>query len=166
MQQALRCIHETAYFFMSKRPVDQEWAISTEPAPIPLTVPDGRELYLTATQSFFTRKRKGEWKVSTTEYIYNVSETADTRDYMIAWHWHPNQRQECHVHAHAQLSNGIKLDGMHLPSARISFEEVLRFLVEEFGVEPAMERTHALRTLVQTQERHEKHRSWWGSRKP
>lgn len=165
LQQSLACIHPSAYFFFGKQPLAAEWALSTDPAPIPLHDRDGHEIFLTATQSFTMRKDKGEWRVSTREYIYNVSDSEDTRSYMFAWHWHPNQRPECHLHVNAELANGMKLHRRHVPTARVSFEEVLRFLIEECGIEP---NTHSnWRTVLHaTQERHEKHRTWWGSRRP
>ena len=161
LQQALSCIHPSAYFYIGKQPLADEWALSTNPIPIPLQTRDGGVLYLTATQSFRTKRQKREWKVSTQAYIYNVSEWADTRDYMFAWHWHPSQPPECHLHVSAELSNHMKLDKKHLPTARVSFEEVLRFLIEEFDVEPAKSEWQGV--LAETQERYERHRSWWGS---
>src|SRR2546430_15876433 len=79
LQQALACIHPTAQFYMSKTPLAEDWALATNPAPISLRGSKGSVLYLTAAQSFRLRKHKGEWKVSTQEYIYNVGETEDTR---------------------------------------------------------------------------------------
>jgi hypothetical protein len=169
LQESLRCIHQSAYFYMSRPPLAQhkEWALTSSPASIPLGVSNGGTLYLSATQSFRVRRHKGEWRVSTQEYIYNVGETEDARDYMFAWHWHPNYgRPECHLHANAELPNGMKLDRKHLPTARISFEEVLWFLISEFGVVPAQDIAECQRVLSATQERHEKYRTWWGSRKP
>jgi hypothetical protein len=54
----------------------------------------------------------------------------------------------------------------HLPTARIAFEDVLRSLIEEFDVEPAKELDVCRRIQSETQQRHEKHRTWWGVRKP
>jgi hypothetical protein len=163
LQESLSCIHPSAYFYMGKQPLATEWALSTQPAPIPLDVRDGRTLYLTATQAFRTRKQKREWRVSATEYIYNVSESEGVHDYMFAWHWHPNQRPECHLHVSAELGNHTKLDKKHFPTARVSFEEVLRFLIQEFNVAPAKKDWR--RALAETQERHERYRSWWGSKR-
>lgn len=165
LQVALKCVHPTAYFFMAKRPLPgkADWALQTSLAPMPLKVEDGNTLYLTATQSFRMRQHKREWTVSTEEYIYNVAEREDTRDYMFAWHWHPNQRPECHMHVDAKLSNGMTLSRRHLPTARISFEEVLLFLIEECAVIPADPGWR--KVLEDNQQRHERYRTWWGSRK-
>jgi hypothetical protein len=167
LQEALACIHESAYFFLGKQPLAEDWALSTSPAPVPVRTRDSRELYLTATQSFRTRKHKGEWKVSTLEYIYNISESKDSHDYLFAWHWHPNLAPtECHMHVNATLSNGMPLNRKHLPTARIAFEDVLRSLIEEFDVEPAKDLDASRHILRETQKLHEKHRTWWGVRKP
>ena len=123
-------------------------------------------MYLTATQSFRVRWHKKQWKVSTEEYIYNVAELEDTRDYMLAWHWHPNQRPECHMHVNAQLGNAMTLAKKHIPTSRISFEEVLRFLIAECDVEPAKEENELRRVLEETQGLYERFRTWAGSRKP
>lgn len=168
LQQALGCIHPQAYFYFAKRPLDPdgEWALATNPAPIPLQTQAGPVIYLTAAQAFRHRKYKGEWRVSTLEYIYNVSGAEDTRDYLFAWHWHPNQRPECHLHADAELANQMKLSKKHLPTARVSLEEVLWFLIDEFDVQAAKDPAECRRLLSETQRRHEKYRTWWGSRKP
>jgi hypothetical protein len=168
LQESLACIHPSAYFYMSRRPLAPagEWALTTNPSSIELDVAGGGKLYLSATQSFRMRKHKGEWRVSTQEYIYNVGERPDARDYMFAWHWHPNQRPECHLHVDAALSNEMKLTAKHLPTARVSFEEALWFLIDEFDVVPAKDRAACQDTLRATRERHERFRTWWGSRKP
>jgi len=168
LQQSLACIDPTAYFYLAKRllpPQTDVWALTSDPPSIELHNRAGKPLYLSATQSFRTRWHKGEYKVSTLEYIYNVGERPDARDYMFAWHWHPNQPPvDCHLHVDAELSNGMKLSRKHIPTARISFEEVLRFLIDEFDVQHSNDRWREV--LAETQQRHEKRRSWWGGRKP
>ncbi len=164
MNRALSCVHPHAYFYVSKRPLATDWALVSEPASVPVTLGDGSTLYLGATQSFRMRRDKGQWRVTTEEYIYNVGELEQTRDYMLAWHWHPNQRPECHMHVKAEPSGPIKFDGKHLPTSRVSFEEVLRFLITECDVQPVEAEWHAM--LEETQGLFEQFRSWMGSRKP
>jgi hypothetical protein len=166
LQLALSAIHSGAYFYMAKRPLAThgDWALRSQPAPIPLPVEGGGSLYLTATHSFRMRQDKRDWRVSTQEYIYNISDREDTRDYMFAWHWHPNQWPECHMHVNAELSNGMKLDRKHIPTTRISLEVALRFLVTDCGVVPA--KPDWQKTLDHTQRLHEQYRTWRGSKKP
>lgn len=170
LQDSLKCIHPTAIFYSSKRPITggaEEMVMTTSPDSIELQVSGGGVLYLSAAQSFRMRRHKGEWKASTLEYIYNVGERPDARDYMFAWHWHPNQPPDwCHLHVAAELSNQMRLDRKHLPTARVSFEEVLWFLIDEFEVVSAVPPDECKTRLEENRARHEKHRSWRGSRKP
>lgn len=163
MNAALSCVHPSAYFYVSKRPLAEDWALVSEPSPVPLEVRGGDTIFLAATQSFRMRRHKGQWKCSTEEYIYNITDEEDPRKYMFAWHWHPNQWPDTHMHVNAQLSNGMKLDGRHIPTARIAFEEVLRFLIAECEVEPAKETAEWRTVLDETQERYEKFRTWFAS---
>jgi hypothetical protein len=164
-------VNLTAQWHSGPRPIGpkSEVGLTTYPYPVPLNVGSGTELYLAATQAFHFERRSlvpTEWKVSTDEYIYNVGQSIeDARDYLFAWHWHPSIGPEhCHVHVRATLLNGMSLAGTHLPTARVTFEEVIRFLVGEFDVIQARE--DWLDILADTQARHEKHRSWAGSAKP
>jgi hypothetical protein len=104
--------------------------------------------------------------MSTQEYIYNVSDSEESHEYLFAWHWHPTYRPDCHLHVKAMLANEMGLTKKHLPTARVSFEEVLWFLIDEFDVFPAKEPDECRAILEDTRTRHERHRHWWGSRKP
>jgi hypothetical protein len=166
LQQALGCIHPVAYFYTSRAPLADIWSLSTEPNPIPLETDSG-PVYLTVAQSFRPRIQKREWRMSTQQYIYNVSATADTHDYLFAWHWHPKLGPvQCHLHVDAKLANDMGLTKKHLPTSRVTFEDVLWFLIDEFDVYPAKELVECQRVLKETRERHEKARHWAGSRKP
>jgi hypothetical protein len=139
-------------------------AITTVPDPVPLKRSAG-PLFLSASQSFHFRPNPGapgQVKVSTDEYIYNVGESAESpRDYLFAWHWHPTNRPECHLHIKAHVGK-VDLHRRHLPTARVSLEEVLRFLIQECGVRPARDDWEAV--LLDSQKRHEMYRTWSGAR--
>jgi hypothetical protein len=87
----------------------------------------------------------GENKASTLAYIYSIQldeQPVDQADpEVIAWHWHPRttpDRPTPHVHVrvdHDQLQG--TLSKMHLPTGRVSFEEVIRFLIDDLDVIPA-----------------------------
>ncbi len=171
LQQALRCVTDAAYFYWAQPPLRDDpdlWSLDTNPKPIELERMAGGTLYLAIGQSLRVRYHKKQWRMSTQQYIYNVAELPDSpgsRDYLFAWHWHPELGpQECHLHANAALSNGMRLDKKHLPTARVSLEEVLRFLISECDVFPA--RDDWQQVLDETQRRYEQHRTWAGSRKP
>jgi hypothetical protein len=85
----------------------------------------------------------GEYKASTLAYIYSVrlkEPPDDGDDEIVAWHWHPLRtpdRPDPHIHvtvAHPHL--GVTLSKLHIPSGRVAFEEVLRFLIDDLSVIP------------------------------
>jgi hypothetical protein len=167
LQLALSSVTQGPYFFWARPPLatDQAlWSLDSSPSPIPLKRRTGDPIYLTVTQSLRMKKHKREWRMSTQQYIYNVADVEDAHQYLFAWHWHPPLgRPECHLHARAALVDGTNLDGKHLPSSRVTLEDVLRFLVSEWDVEPVS--VDWAQILEETQRTHERYKSWWGARK-
>lgn len=78
------------------------------------------------------------WKVSTLGYMYQI----DIDDHaLVEYHWHPgpgSTHDEPHMHMGAAglVPSGVIVPRTHLPTARISLEEVVRLLIQEFGWEP------------------------------
>lgn len=167
LQRSLSCVSKTAIWVTGPTPLGKRGHLSltTQPDPVPLTRSAGR-LYLSASQSFHFRPNpaaRGQMKVSTDEYIYNLGESPDDpRDYLLAWHWHPSVKSECHLHIRATVGKDVDLHKSHLPTARVSLEEVLRFLIQECGVRPA--RSDWESVLRDSQSRHETYRTWSGAR--
>ena len=103
---------------------------------------ENKDLFLTATQLFKIIpdvRFPGEYKARTLAYIYSVRTDSDDAENaeLIAWHWHPlttPDRVEPHMHVQAVPPLGLKL---HTPSGRVSFEQVVRFLVDDLQVEPS-----------------------------
>jgi len=100
---------------------------------------------------------RGPWKVSTTAYYYGIHDNQQSE--ILSYHWHPRtERQDPHLH----LESGSKvthfLRGVHLPTGRVSLEEVLSFLIEELNVKPL--RLDWARVLSSTQSQYERFRSW------
>lgn len=83
---------------------------------------------------------EGEYKTQTREYIYHLF---DDESAVLEWHWHPGrQRTEPHLHsrvAGAGTAWGIEGDKLHIPTSRVAFEEIIRFLIVDLGVEPIRE---------------------------
>jgi hypothetical protein len=82
---------------------------------------------------------RGLWTTTTIEYVYEVF---DERDELIAaWHWHPttveagDEAHWPHVHAYGARET-MTLHKLHLPTARVSLEAVVRFLIEDLDVVP------------------------------
>lgn len=123
---------------------------------------------MTANQFFHFEKDlryPGEWKVSTDGYAYHVWVPGESDEELFQWHWHPQRhREDCHLHV--AVSNDVlpDLHKKHIPSHRISFEEVLLFLIREMGVEPI--RGDWEGKLADSKARFEAFRTWQGPRRP
>ena len=97
-------------------------------------------IYFSATQQFHTAKGTGprwrDWKVYTDGYAYTVSEDPDLSHELISWHWHPTTRLDTHIHVGKQHPTHSGLAEYHIPSGRVSLEQVIRFLIADLGVTP------------------------------
>lgn len=117
-------------------------------------------LFLTVLIRFHIRRAKGKrgpWKVSTVAYYYGIHDS-DGRE-VLAYHWHPGVGPTYpHLHFHTATGSAKFLSKAHIPTRRISLEEVLRFLIEQLGAKPR--RSNWREILAGSQERYESFRSW------
>jgi hypothetical protein len=106
---------------------------------------------------------RGRWKVSTAEYNYTLR--LQDRRVLIAYHWHPGEQfrvRTPHLHiGPGALLPDTALHRTHVPTGRVAIEDVIRFAINELGVEP--EREDWRQILDETQGRYEKWRTWSGS---
>ncbi len=113
-------------------------------------------------------QRGDRYRVSTLRYIYCIWSDPDTP--LIAWHYHPDLDVPFpHFHVYDRLDEadkkiGLKvstLHGLHIPSGRVSLEEVIRFAIVELGVVPHKSREHDWsEVLRQTSARFEAQKTW------
>lgn len=105
-----------------------------------------------------------EWKVGTDGYAYTVSEDRDLSSELFSWHWHPTTRQDTHLH----VGRGHDLHGplarLRVPTGRVAFEEVVRFLIEDLYVQP--ERSDWDSVLSECLERFRRFRTWPSPQRP
>jgi hypothetical protein len=86
-------------------------------------------------------KRRGPFRVTTRGYMYAVI----VRDQeLLAAHWHPTSSSpftepHWHIGAAALAADGVYLERAHIPSPRVSFEKMIRFMIEQMGVPPHRE---------------------------
>lgn len=137
-----------------------ELALTTSEDPI-LLRRDDAPLFLSAGQHFRTipdERFEGEWKVRTEGYAYRLALSEETGAFLLAWHWHPNTRPDPHLHVGADHPVVTELPRLHVPTGRVSFEEVGRFLITELGVVPM--RRDWEETLAETESRFRAFRTW------
>ncbi len=136
-----------AHWFVGPSPSDDENLALLLRDPIKLRRKDGLPaLFLTPFQLFRIiedTRYDGEYKASTLAYIYAVQLDAPENEgdsEVIAWHWHPlttPDRPAPHIHVRAERNDlGVTMSKAHIPSGRVSFEEIIRFLIEDLHVEP------------------------------
>lgn len=113
---------------------------STTGESIRLNRSSGDPVFLDAYQRFAMVTVPGtdgrEWKASTRQYSYDI---ADGSRPVLQWHWHPGTGGTDEPHLHVRASDellGKTARRLHIPSERIAFESVVRFLIAELGVRP------------------------------
>lgn len=153
---SLGCVSKTIWYVGSSPEWPGHQYATTDEWPMRLRRTSHSALYLDATIVFHLApdpRFDGEWKVFTDQYIYALSERKeDIAKPMVSWHWHPRSgRDEPHVHVPS-------LPKRHVPSGRVSFESVLRFLIVDFGVRP--ERKDWSKVLADSEGRFREYRSW------
>lgn len=82
---------------------------------------------------------RGPWKVSSTSYSYAFRNRNDQE--ILSFHWHPGERTRIawpHVHVGSPLLRPTSpLDSRdHIPTGRVSVEEVLRFAFDDLDIDP------------------------------
>jgi hypothetical protein len=170
LQHSLSCLTK-AHWFVGPSPSDDEnRALAVSENPIKLQRRDGLpRLFLVPNQLFTIvedDRYDGEWKARTLAYIYAVqldpAEAGDGEAEVLAWHWHPlttPERPAPHVHVRVeQPLLGTTLSKLHIPSGRVSFEEVIRFLIDDFHVEPARDDWRGI--VEDSETRFRKFRTW------
>lgn len=168
LQLSLSCVSRSAHFVTGQRPfgAKEELALTTEPERVRLGREGEAPIFLSAVQEFhFTPdpRYKGEWKVQTDAYVYHVFLGEDEADQLFAWHWHPSIRPGCHLHVGPRIGRSRALYRLHVPTGRVAFEEVLRFLIDEFDIRRARKDWNDI--LSDSQARFEAFRTWPGIRR-
>jgi hypothetical protein len=114
---------------------------------VPLTVAPGRSrISLSVTVALVAERPDPErrWFEARTS-AYNVAISDQFNSEILAYHWHPNGVSRVaspHLHLSSRVdftdpqNRPIPLGQMHLPTGPVSLAEIVRLLIEEFGVEP------------------------------
>lgn len=139
----------------------------------------GSNLYLSIVQLYRVVEdedlERGLWRATITQYVYTLrrastSWESDKPETLISYQWHPRPGARYNYpHLHLGAASGIGPAGesllsnkSHIPTGRIAVEDVIRFAISQLGVRPLREDWSEV--LDETQGRHERYRSWGGSR--
>jgi hypothetical protein len=137
--------------------------LSDSPDPTPL----GRDKRFTimAVQHYHIIQQegaRGPWKVQTAAYYYTIGEAGDREREIFAYHWHP-ARPNPITFPHFHIYHGAEVGRddirkAHFPTGRVAFEDVLRLMITQFGVEPRRDDWDAI--FSQAQSSFEEWRTW------
>lgn len=150
LQRSLDCVSNTIWRVSKSADPDQE-VLFLAGAPVAIGRAGESNLYLAATLSYGFHVVERDHRVNTKKYIYTVSESADLATELFAWHWHPPDRSETHLHV-----AGYKK--LHVPTGRVSFEQIAHFLISDMNVAPRKTDWEAV--LAAAHERHLQFRTW------
>jgi len=162
LQASLSAVHPNAQWKVLPRKTDGQWSAVTVPDWLSLETPGGPEeqVYLRATQVYEYidhAERSGERKVATRDYAYTLADGEERRNEIFSWQWHPTTgKEDPHLHAHRGRSG--TLGKLHLPTGRIAFEDVLLFLVDDWGLTPCQD--DGEQTLRESRSRFHAFRTW------
>lgn len=158
IRQAVSCITKSVVV-SGFDPNDRKPHVLTIANGDPVKLTSTPTLYLTVQMQYRVVKAEGErgpWKVKTAGYNYSVQDRSKKE--LFAYHWHPWVKP-FYPHLHICPASGVNLlRKIHLPSARISIEDVLELLIEQFKVKPI--RQDWEKVLKKTKAAYEKYRTW------
>lgn len=108
----------------------------------PLVCTTGFRFYLAATVEFDMEKDRrsgyeGGTKAVVRKYIYAIQADQHPDSELVSWHWHPAispEHPHPHIHVKADHEDLPGLRDMHLPSWRVTFEDVLLFAIRDLKV--------------------------------
>jgi len=131
--------------------------------PIDLRCEDDSRLRLLISIHFEHKRADGEhgpWKVHTLEYIYAFSLPDEDKHPFLSYHWHPLLTPEVdYPHLHIRdADSGPLTHHSHVPTGRISVEQVVRLAITQFNVRTL--RKDWSEALEQIQARYEEFKTW------
>ncbi len=114
--------------------------------PAPLRTNSGQRLYLSMDQTYaISASHRASFHASTVAYRFHILD-GDERE-ILAYHWHPSGPSpisEPHLHLSSRVGviqdarseHGIALGELHLATGAVTFAQIVRMLIREFGIQP------------------------------
>jgi len=113
----------------------------TVPEVLELRTSDG-DVFLRSTIQFRYEddpRHPGERKVSTEHYGHTVGTSESLKPGLYSWEWSLAEPRYPHLHVRRGDPDYPGLAKYHIPTGRVFFEDVLRFLIADHNVECARE---------------------------
>lgn len=131
-----------------------------QPLGIRLRARHGSHITLRCSHQFRVTADPDGWRVHTEGYVYVLED--DGSHELVSYHWHPRSEVSSvgtpHMHVPAQTALH-DLHHAHFPTGRVSFESVIRFAIEEFGVVPLA--NDYRQRLAEAEARFRTHGTWF-----
>ncbi len=132
----------------------------SDPKSSMLKMKKGRESYAIQAHQRIKILDGHDFKVTTLKYFYIIWQPAKN-ERVIDWHYHRRKNDSFESHLHVRddmhLTNHYLVD-KHLPTGRVALEDVIRFAIEEIGIQPRDDNWKAL--LNQTEAAFKHKRTW------
>jgi hypothetical protein len=129
--------------------------------PVKLQRSSGDDLHLGIIQSYRIVEMEHGFKASTTRYIYELWIKQERELEAVAeFHWHPDEEVAWpHVHVKGNSPEGA-LGHKHFPTARMSLEDFIRFLIRDFAVTSRLPRAQWKEILTRNKREFVASASW------
>lgn len=105
---------------------------------------------------------RGERKASTHQYAHTVGESETLKPQLYSWEWASVEPTYPHLHLRRSDPAFAGLGKLHIPTGRVFYEDVLRFLIQEHGAEGVREDWNEV--LGESFSRVSTYSSWGGGR--
>ena len=99
----------------------------------------------------------GQWRMTTRKYDYSIVK-GRTAELVFGWHWHPRSRRSPITYPHLHVPSASMYPTRHIPTGRVSIEDVIAFAIRELGAVPTDD--GAMGRLQANAEVHRQFRSW------
>lgn len=155
LRKVVGCIDAQARLKERLEPDGTRW-IGTDPnAPVRL---GGAHRLATKLHLRYLQLDNGLWRMTTTRYAHAISPARDLAEELMRWEWHPTSKRSPVGYAHFHIVKGAPYGKKHIPTGRVSVEDILMFAVAELGAEYAY--PTAGDVLAEIRDLHKKYRAW------
>lgn len=100
----------------------------------------------------------GNYRMTTRRYDFTLVRTYSPDHIVFGWHWHPASRRSPVSYPHVHVPAASQFKTRHIPTGRMSLEDVILFGFADLGVEPAHPDAQQIVTEIRT--RHKQYRTW------